>query len=191
MSFDCTALDFETTGVVKGYDNLPWQLGAVTLRSGKVELAAPLFDTYICVPENHPFSKHAPGAHRAHRREIAQAPTFADVWPSLHAQLHQTIPVAHNAATERKVLSAFAPMTRYPLWIDTLRLARYIWRGLPSYALDDLIPTLGLLPRLTALVPNRAPHDAYYDAVACGLLLETILALPGWSAVTPYDLATL
>ncbi len=191
MSVFYTALDFETTGIVKGYDNLPWQLGAITLKGGRVDLTSPFIDTYLHVPETHPFSKHAPGTFRTHRAEIAEAPAFATVWQQLHSQLSSTIPVAHNASTERKILSTFAPLTAYPLWVDTLRLARYIWRGLPSYALDDLIPQLGLLPRLVSMLPDRAPHDAFYDAIACGLLLEYILALPGWSAATPQDLASI
>ena len=46
-----TALDFETTGVVRGSESLPWQLGAVSLRGGRVDLAAPRLDTLIRVPE--------------------------------------------------------------------------------------------------------------------------------------------
>ena len=183
------ALDFETTGTVRGYPCLPWQLGAVSLIGGKVDLAAPRFDTLLQVPADWPFSKHAPGTHRSNREAIAAAPAFSDVWPSLHAQLSRAIPVAHNAGTERGVLAKAAPMTVYPLWVDTLPLARAIWPGLGDYTLESLIPALGLQPRLTELVPNRAPHDAYYDAVACGLLLELILSLPGWSDA-PLELLT-
>ncbi len=185
---DFTVLDFETTGVVKGYQSLPWQLGAVTVRAGVLDLGAPSFDTYLCVPEEYPFSKHAPGEHRANRAAIARAPAFETVWQALHSRLSVTVPVAHNVGTERNILLKFAPMTRYPYWVDTLKLTRTIYPGLTSYALEDLIPLLGLQEKLTALVPGRAPHDAYYDAVACALLLEHILALPGWDEVT---LATL
>ncbi len=186
---DFTALDFETTGVVKGFESRPWQLGAVTLRAGVLDLGAPSFDTYLRVPENYPFSKYAPGEHRANRAAIAQAPEAMTVWQQLHPRLTCTIPVAHNTATERNILLKLAPMTRYPYWVDTLKLARRIYPSLSSYALDDLIPLLGLQERLTALVPNRAPHDAYYDALACALLLEHILALPGFESATLADLA--
>ena len=39
------ALDFETTGVVKGYPSLPWQVGAVSLRAGAVNLDALRMDS--------------------------------------------------------------------------------------------------------------------------------------------------
>ena len=185
------AIDFETTGTVRGFPSLPWQLGAVTLRGGKVDLSAPSFDTFLRVPETWPFSQHAPGNHRSCREAIATAPEAMDVWPLLHERLSAAIPVAHNAATERGVLARFAPMTRYERWIDTLSLARYAWPGLKDYTLETLTQCLGLLPRLETLVPNRGPHDAYYDAVACALLLEYLLMQPGWQAATIEDLVRL
>ena len=82
-------------------------------------------------------------------------------------------------------------MTRYPHWVDTLPLARKIYPTLPSFALEDLVPALGLQAELARCVPNRAPHDAYYDAVACALLLIHFLSLPGWSTLTLGDLQAL
>ena len=183
-----TALDFETTGTVRGFSSLPWQVGAVTMDARRLNMDGPQMDTLLCVPEDHPFSPHAPGTYRTRRPDIAAAPAAMEVWPDLHALLSDSIPVAHNISTERTLLRRLAPMTEYPAWIDTLPLARHTWPGLPSYALDRLIPTLGLQSRLEALVPGREAHDAYYDAVACALLLETMLALPGWEHVTPEDI---
>ena len=37
--------------------------------------------------------------------------------------------------------------------------------------------------------PGLAAHDAYYDAVACGLLLIHFLSLPGWKDATIGQLA--
>lgn len=182
-----TALDFETTGVVKGFSSLPWQLGAVSLQDGRIEAR---FDTYLRVPENYPFSKHAPGEHRANRAAIAAAPEALDVWSRLHPLLAATVPVAHNIAAERTILTRLAPLTHYPLWIDTLRLVRQAYPTLPSHALEHLIPALDLQPALDALIPDRAPHDALYDAAACALLLRHLLSLPGWDALSLADLAS-
>lgn len=179
-----TVLDFETTGSLKGFACLPWQLGAVTLSRGGAHLGEPVFDTLLCVPETHPFSGNAPGRHAQLRAAIAQAPTAAALWPRLHAQLDATIPVAHNAATERNVLARLAPMTRYPYWVDTLRLVRKAYPLLPSFALDAVIPALGLETELQRRVPGREAHDAYYDAVACALLLQHLLTFPDWAALT-------
>ncbi len=190
---DCTylALDFETTGHVAGFQNLPWQLGAVTLVRGTLSLEAPRFDTFLGVPLAHPFARHTPGQHRANREAIAEAPPFYEVWPALHARLAAAIPTAHNISTERTLLRRFAPMTNYPMWVDTLPLARHAYPGLGAYSLEALIPRLGLQERLLQLVPGRAPHDAFYDAVACALLLEHLLSLPGWGELPIGALAAL
>lgn len=179
-----TVLDFETTGSVKGFDCLPWQLGAVTANKAGILLEQSRFDTLLRVPESHRFSGRAPGQHALLRAEIAAAPEPMSLWHELHAALSRTIPVAHNAATERNVLARLAPMTRYPYWLDTLRLVRKAYPTLPSYALDEVIPILGLTPELHRLVPGREAHDAYYDAVACALLLVHLLSLPGWADLT-------
>lgn len=182
-----TVLDFETTGTVKGFCSLPWQLGAVFVRSGEVILEEGGFDTLLRVPEEYPFSKRAPGTHASQRAAIAAAPAFAEVWPALHDRLSCTVPVAHNAATERTVLARMAPMTQYAYWVDTLKLSRKIYPSLPGFALETLVPALGLQPMLARLVPGRAPHDAFYDAVACALLLLHLITLPGWSGLTLND----
>lgn len=178
-----TALDFETTGTTKGYPSLPWQIGAIEFRIGEPLSNAFFLDSLLYVPSDYPFSKNAPGTHQQQRTAIAAAPTFETLWPVLHAQLSKTIPVAHNASTERNILLHFAPITHYPYWIDTLPLTRRIYPNLPSYALEDLIPLLGLKDPLTQLLPSRKPHDAYYDALACALLLQHLLSLPGWDGI--------
>ncbi|MDO5462056.1 MAG: 3'-5' exonuclease [bacterium] len=183
-----TALDFETTGTTRGYKSLPWQLGAIQFRIGEPLSDAPLFDTLIGVPPEHPFSKHAPGTHLEQRSAILAAPPFHTLWPALHQALSQTLPTAHNCATERNLLLHFAPMTRYPHWVDTLPLTRRIYPGLSSYALEDLIPQLGLQAQLSAYFPHRAPHDATYDAYACALLLQHLLSLPGWKDIPLTDI---
>ncbi len=185
-----TALDFETTGTTRGVPSLPWQVGAIEFRIGEVLSNAAFLDTLLFVPPTHPFSKYAPGNHREQREAIALAPRFEALWPRLHARLSQTIPTAHNVATERNVLLHFAPLTQYRYWVDTLPLTRRIYPGLSSYALEDLIPTLGLQPQLSVLLPQRQPHDAYYDAVACALLLQHLLSLPGWEALPLYEIVS-
>ncbi|MBQ9693423.1 MAG: 3'-5' exonuclease [Kiritimatiellae bacterium] len=179
-----TVLDFETTGTVKGFISLPWQLGAVLIRNQTLTLSEGNFDTLLHVPDDYPFSKHAPGNHANRRTAIADAPDFSDIWPLLNTQLTETIPVAHNAATERTLLARVAPMTHYPIWIDTLHLTRKIYPSLPSFTLENILAALGLGENVNLLVPGRKAHDAYYDAVACATLLLHILSLPGWANLT-------
>jgi DNA polymerase III epsilon subunit-like protein len=41
-----------------------------------------------------------------------------------------------------------------------------------------------LKERVDTFCPGREPHDSLYDAVACAVLLEHYLSLPGWERMT-------
>ncbi len=177
-----TLLDFESTGRVGRHPDEPWQLGLVRFRAGRVA-DGERYDSLLRVGAR-PFNRHAPGRYAALRAELAVAPLLPALWPSLRSWLTAGPLCAHNAGTERRFIRRAFPLQAFGPWIDTLPLARAAWPGLSSYALEELVRTLGLLPALSGLRPGLAPHDAAYDAVACGLVLERLLALPGWEQVT-------
>ncbi len=185
--FAFSAIDFESTGSVPGLPNEPWQVGVVSVPA---DAAVPhsSFESLLRVSPDRPFNKWAPGRHARIRAELAAAPTLPDLWPELAPRLSGPV-VAHNAGTERSLLQAAAPLHVPGPWIDTLALSRRAWPAAPSHALEDLVPALGLLPRLQALLPGREPHDALYDAAACALLLLHLLDQPGWGALSPAELA--
>lgn len=186
--FAFAAIDFETTGAVPGFPNEPWQVGVLAVPADPAAAPAP-FESLLRIDPARPFNRYAPGRHARLRAELAAAPPLPALWPALAPRLAGPV-VAHNAGVERTLLAAAAPLHAPGPWIDTLALARAAWPGAPSHALEDLVPALGLLPRLRALVPGREPHDALYDAAACALLLRHLLAQPGWSGLSPAELAT-
>lgn len=176
---DVTVLDFETTGALPQFDVEPWQVGAVVLRRGRVD-AQSAFESLIRVDRNRPFNPYAPGRHHELREAIAVAPDSARVWKALEPSVCRRPLAAHNCSVERKFLRRMAPLHRMGPWIDTLALARQAWPDAPSHKLDALISALDLDRRVRTLCPGRDAHDALYDAMACAVLLECILALPGW-----------
>ena len=178
-----TVLDFETTGAVRGWPVEPWQAGMVRIRNGRVA-AAECREHLLRVAADRPFNPRAPGRHARLRQELALAPDLPALWPELESWVAGVALAAHNVGTERGGLTRAAPLHRFGPWIDTLRLTRKAYPQLASSALEDVVAALNLRPRLDALIPGRAPHDALYDAVACALLLEHFLALPGWENVT-------
>ncbi len=185
-----TALDFETTGSVPGWPVEPWQLGLVALRGGRV-VSASRICRLLRVDAGRPFNPYAPGRHAQVRHALAAAPTLAELWPELSEVWLVGRPLAaHNVGTERTVLRRAAPLHPLGPWIDTLALARRAYSELAGYALDALIPALGLGGRLAEVCPGGAAHDAGYDACACAVLLEHLLALPGWERVTLGALVT-
>ena len=167
------ALDVETTGVVAGFPNEPWQVGLVVIEDGQI-LPETKWETYFRVDAARPFSPRAPGRWAELRTELAAAPSFMEIWPELSKRLVGQPLVAHNAATERTILERRAPLTRFGPWIDTLKLTRTYWPILKSYALGDLIRTFGLEGQMRALCPGRTWHDALFDACAGAVLFSHV-----------------
>ncbi|MBQ4479014.1 MAG: hypothetical protein II943_00060 [Victivallales bacterium] len=187
---ELVALDFETTGTVDGFLNTPWQIGLVVISRGRVVLEQS-FQSLLRVPEDQPFNPYAPGRWAQLRHELAQAPAITELWPRLQPLLVGHPLVAHHAPTERTLLGQLFPLQEFGPWIDTLAIARAAFPKLPGYKLEDLVPALGLSPLMQQRCPGLAPHDAYYDAVACATLLETVLAAPGWNRARIAELAAL
>lgn len=187
---EITVLDYESTGTLSGYATEPWQIGMVSLKAGKVDVAS-MFESLLRVDVNRPFNSHVPGRHAVLRREIAEAPTPQKLWPQIQQRLVERPLCAHNVATEKKFIRAMAPMHSFGPWIDTLRIARKVWPGRTSYALGDLIVTLGLKQRVDELCLGKKAHDALYDAVASAMLLEHLLEQPGWDGITIGELISI
>lgn len=184
-----TIIDFETTGVVEGYPDEPWQIGMVRFEQGRL-VPGQQFIGFLRVGDR-PFSPYATANSRQRRAEIAQSPTLQELWPNIRGWLLDLPLAAHNVGTEKKVLRAAAPLHAFGPWIDTLRLARRAYPRLAAYDLETLVQGLALGRRLAELCPDRAPHDALYDALACGLLLEHLLSLPGWEDIDLEVLASI
>ena len=184
------ALDFETTGQVRGQQNLPWQIGMVKIHKGNV-MAEEGFSRYLRVPADYHFSPYTPGRWAEMREELAQCNSLIQEWPEVAPWLDGSVLVAHNAPTERKMLRQAFPMHEFGPWIDTLRIAQRAYPCLPSYALSDLLETLALKQQVDAICPGLAPHDAYYDAVGCACLLVHICTTTNWGEWSVELLSTL
>ncbi len=172
QTIDFVSLDFETTGTVKGWPNEPWQLGVAVCSEGA---PVQVWECWFRVARDRPFSPRAPGRWAELRETLAAAPTVAERWPDLAARLVGVPLVAHNAATERTLLTKYAPLTPFGPWVDTLKLARRIWPRLASYALGDLIAVFGLQAQVEASCPGRTWHDALYDACAGAVLCRHMM----------------
>lgn len=170
------ALDFETTGTVKGWPNEPWQLGFLEI-DDRGPVVGSQRETYFQVAADRPFSPRTPGRWAEIRDELAASPAFMESWPDLSGRLVGVPLVAHNASTERTILEKRAPLTRFGPWIDTFRVVRKFWPFMASFALGDLIRTFNLQSQVDALCPGRTWHDALYDACAGAVLFSHIRRL--------------
>ena len=187
---EIVAIDFESTGSSPGYQNTPWQIGLVLLRDGRL-CPERQFSSLLRVPEEQPFNLYTPGRWASLRKELAQAPTLPELWPTLQSWFTGRALLAHNVPVERSLLRAFFPFHQFAPWLDSLVLARLAFPGQISYKLADLCANLGLSGSLTELCPDSSPHDALYDAMACGCLLQLILQEPSWREAGIEQLASL
>ncbi|WP_051194051.1 3'-5' exonuclease [Nocardia jiangxiensis] len=104
--------------------------------------------------------------------DLADCPPWHDVAEEIEEALCGRALVAHNATVERKVLAAHLPDWNPPLILDTLRLAKTVWAGLDSYALDKLIERGNLD---TDSVAGQGYHRAGYDTWAAWQLLCALI----------------
>jgi DNA polymerase III epsilon subunit-like protein len=181
------AVDFESTGVVAGYPDEPWQIGLVPIVGGHPVISGS-FTCYLRVAEDRPFNPCTPGSWRLRRHELAVAKTLPDLLPVLRDHLLGFPLVAHNAATEKKFLRQAWPLHRPGPWIDTLKLVRIAFPGFKKHALEEVLNEAGLKSEVSRLAPDRSAHDALYDAVASAVVFCHLLRQPEWAALTVDDL---
>ncbi|MFI9503812.1 exonuclease domain-containing protein [Nocardia sp. NPDC052566] len=100
--------------------------------------------------------------------DVETCPAWSEIAQDINAALAGRTLVAHNAGVEQRVLASHLPYWSPPMVLDTLRLTKVVWPGLPSYSLDKLIAHAQLD---TSTVTDQGYHRAGYDAWAAWQLL--------------------
>ncbi|MER5611033.1 3'-5' exonuclease [Streptomyces sp. NPDC002215] len=119
-----------------------------------------------------PVTPFAARVHGLTSEILANSPTWQELADQVHSVLGNAWICGHNVHVDYRALKAHLPKWEPAGVIDTLRLARATYKGLPSYGLDTLInhirPDLSAAPahRHRATVPpcHRATYDAYATA---------------------------
>lgn len=161
---DFVALDFETANSSRAS---ACAVGVAVVRNGRVaEHGSALIN-----PEAD-FDHYNIAVNGIGPDDVADAPTFAELWPQLSALLTGQVVVTHVATFDLGVLRQ--SVARYELLgIDaeamcSWRLAKRAWKSYPSYGLAYLSGELGL---------DLDHHEAGSDAAACaGVVLAAIRA---------------
>ncbi|MBM3758508.1 MAG: hypothetical protein FJW38_31615 [Acidobacteria bacterium] len=103
--------------------------------------------------------------HGITERDVADAPTFAEYWPTLWSNVQGPL-AAHNASFDTSCLRRALDQsgTPYPEtdYYCTRVVSRLAWPQHPTYALDYIAQSLGIVFQ---------HHDAGEDAAACALIL--------------------
>ena len=163
------AIDFETANQRKVS---ACAVGLATGRNGKIEVVR----SFLIRPPETRFE--FTGIHGLRWKDVRDAPTFGELWPTLLAWINDAeFIAAHNASFDRRVLHACCAMSgiRVPKlpFTCTVELARSQW-GIYPTRLPDVCRRLG--------IPLRH-HDPGSDAEACARIVLAAEA-EGWQRTT-------
>lgn len=176
-------VDLETTGTDYASGDRIIQFGCALVKNGKI------VDTIAQNINPHqallPAIRNLTGIRD---KELASAPDFQEIGPTLHGLLDGAVFVAHNVNFDLPFINAeFAGLDLPPIGekaLDTVQLAQILLPFAPSYKLSDLTKLL--------IIEHDDPHQADSDAIATAhlflLLDERLRALP---AVTRQRLAAM
>lgn len=130
-------VDLETHALAEGAQARICEIGAIKTREEK-ELER--FQTLVNPGE--PIPQDAVRIHGITTEMVREAPPFPQVAPAFREFTRGTVFVAHNTAFDLVVLNEELRRAGMAPWqggtVDTVRLARKAFAGLPSYGLDGL-----------------------------------------------------
>ena len=164
------AIDFETATSSR---DSACSLGLVVVDDGRIEVSR----TYLIRPPAPDFS--FTGVHGLNWEDVRGAPSFGELWPTLHPRLESVeFIAAHNAPFDRSVLRACCArygvaVSRKP-FVCTVQLARSQWEIYPT-TLPDVCRELRI---------PLSHHESGSDAEACARIILAAEAA-GWSRQGP------
>lgn len=107
-----------------------------------------------------PIRRFATSIHGICAKDVAGAPAFAEIDHEVRRALTSRPLIAHNAHVDVDVLRRELAGWEVPEVFDTLKLARQLLPGQPSYKLGALVKALSLDDEMPlGLTPHRAAYD--------------------------------
>jgi exodeoxyribonuclease X len=128
-----------------------------------------------------PITRLAARIHRITDVDVASAPVFAEIEPDVRRVFAGRVLVAHNAHVDLGVLRRELRGWQPPEVFDTLKLARRLLPGQPSYKLGALVTALALDDGLPS---GLAPHRATYDVLVTARLFIRLATRPDGTPVS-------
>lgn len=151
-----TAIDFETANYPRAS---ACAVALVKVRKG--EITDSLY-TLIKPPEEMRILSSFTAIHGITNAQVANAPSFADIWPVMKDFMGTDTLVAHNAPFDKGVLRACLDYYELdfptPVFECTVVLARRAWPELENHRLNTVSNHLGI---------SLKHHEALSDAIAC------------------------
>ena len=151
-------------------------MGVVVVRGGVV------VDSFYSLihPEPEYYQWFCQRVHGLGPCDTDDAPVFPFVWEKIAPRIEGLPLVAHNARFDLGFLQEGLARCGLPLWrgrtLDSLKLAKRCYPGLPSYRLQQLRNLLQLEDECGNDQPHRAGADVYWTMQVLKLSLERALA---------------
>jgi len=168
------AIDFETANSDRAS---ACALGLVSVQDGQVAKR----QSWLIRPLDPYFDPYNVMIHGITEDDVADSPTFAELWDEIYSEIEGRSLVAHNASFDMSVLRHTLDGSDLPYpaldYYCTRVISQALWKTLPSYGLECVSDHLGIAFQ---------HHIAVEDAMACAAI-----ALHGISKVGVSDLAEL
>ena len=159
---DWTSLSYAVTDVEGNGQQPPDLVELAVLPVTDGTIGEPV--TWLVKPPR-PIKYFATRIHGISGEDVASAPVFADIRHEVRRALAGRVIVAHNAHVDTGVLARELGDWDTPEVFDTLKLARRLLPGQPSYKLGALVKALSLDDEIPpGLVPHRAAYDVLVTA---------------------------
>lgn len=160
---DYYVLDVETTGLDRNTDKIV-ELAWLQVSGGEI---LNRFSTLVN-PEM-PIPPEASDINGICDADVKQAPTYSQITDTVSMELLDQIVVGHNVQFDLAFIKNLINAKDHRIvYVDTLALAKKVFPGLKSYALDALCAELSL--------PVNSSHRASQDAEATKALLDACLS---------------
>ncbi|PRO64654.1 3'-5' exonuclease [Alkalicoccus urumqiensis] len=166
-----TAIDFETASQEAGS---ACAVGIVQVKDSEI-----VEETYSLIRPFTPyFDPKCVAVHGLTWNDVKDAPTFADLWPSLQPAMEHTLLLAHNASFDMRVLRSALDAWQLP-WPEaayncTVQIAKKTWPEFFNHKLGTVAHELGITfehhhaledARAAAVIALRAEeiHNAFSE----------------------------
>jgi len=171
---DWAAIDFETANADRAS---ACALGLVVVQEAQIAKRR----SWLIRPSKVCFDLNNVMIHGITADQVADKPTFAELWDDVHSEIEGMPLVAHNAAFDITVLTHTLDDYKIPYteleYYCTRAISQALWTTLPSYGLELVSHYLGL---------PFTHHAVEEDAMACAAIV-----LRGFSEVGVAALAQL
>lgn len=153
-------IDFETAN---SSPTSACSLGIVVVREGRIKEKL-----HYLINPNEEFLDYNISIHKITKEDVADAPSFDELWVELFSLFDNSLVYAHNAGFDLGVLKA--NIEKYNLdvpkikWGCTLKIARKLW---PTEMINH---KLGTIASFLELEHNH--HNALSDAIACHEIIK-------------------